>query len=339
MARPVRCSIVDMPDGRFAVVAAPASGKVFRRAGLLTRAQAEECVDLLRALMAACGAAVVEVPPFRPWAPRAPPRPGLTDPLPRRHPASLAGISDSWFRLPAIGKRHPALRSSSPQGALRRGTAGIHKRAMRDSYLHAGHADPFGHWHDTAPLASERPFRGPCHGEPGREPAKAPLREFAREHIRRELQRRHVGDLKRRSWLLSATGAARADAKRGPSEICALSARPRPTQPDRPMTSCAASRAAPTVPTRKPGSTGLASLPAREGAGPAFRDPSLVRGAVGCAAAAVLRSRGRGIRRPVLAEGCMAEPTPGRTGARARRRRLLSGSPRRRRHGNLVPRR
>lgn len=59
MARPVRCRIVDMPDGRFAVVAMLASGKVFRRMGLATMAEAEESVGLLRAVMAACGAPLV----------------------------------------------------------------------------------------------------------------------------------------------------------------------------------------------------------------------------------------------------------------------------------------
>lgn len=62
MARPVRCSIVDMPDGRFGVVAVLASGNVFRRAGLLTLAEAEECAEILHAVMAACGAPVTRCP-------------------------------------------------------------------------------------------------------------------------------------------------------------------------------------------------------------------------------------------------------------------------------------
>lgn len=56
MTRPVTYSIVDCPDGRFAVVAVMASGSVHRRNGLLTRAEAEVCIEALRALMAACGA-------------------------------------------------------------------------------------------------------------------------------------------------------------------------------------------------------------------------------------------------------------------------------------------
>jgi hypothetical protein len=56
MARPIECCIVDMPDGRFAVVAVLASGKVFRRVGSATLAEAEEAEGILRAIMAACGA-------------------------------------------------------------------------------------------------------------------------------------------------------------------------------------------------------------------------------------------------------------------------------------------
>jgi hypothetical protein len=47
MARAVRYGIVDMPDGRFAVIAVAGRGKVFRRAWLRTLAEAEESVELL----------------------------------------------------------------------------------------------------------------------------------------------------------------------------------------------------------------------------------------------------------------------------------------------------
>ena len=40
MAKPVECRIVGMPDGRFAVIAVLASGKVFRHAGLTSLAEA-----------------------------------------------------------------------------------------------------------------------------------------------------------------------------------------------------------------------------------------------------------------------------------------------------------
>lgn len=59
MAKPVTCCIVDLPDGRFAVVAALGPGKVFRREGLLTLAEAEASVDVLAGLMAACGVQVI----------------------------------------------------------------------------------------------------------------------------------------------------------------------------------------------------------------------------------------------------------------------------------------
>lgn len=59
MARPVTYSIVDCPDGRFAVVAVSASGSVHRHGGLLTLAEAEACVETLRVLMEACRAALV----------------------------------------------------------------------------------------------------------------------------------------------------------------------------------------------------------------------------------------------------------------------------------------
>ncbi len=66
MARPVECRIVDMPDGRFAVLAVLASGKVFRRDGLTTMAEAEESVEVLRAVMAACGAPLIRPGPDLP---------------------------------------------------------------------------------------------------------------------------------------------------------------------------------------------------------------------------------------------------------------------------------
>ena len=59
MARPVAYSIVDCPDGRFAVVAVSAAGSVHRRGGLLTLAEVDGCVETLRVLMEACGAPLV----------------------------------------------------------------------------------------------------------------------------------------------------------------------------------------------------------------------------------------------------------------------------------------
>ncbi|MDN3569940.1 hypothetical protein [Methylobacterium longum] len=59
MARPVAYSIVDCPDGRFAVVAVSASGSIHRRGGLLTLAEVDICIETLRVLMEACGGALV----------------------------------------------------------------------------------------------------------------------------------------------------------------------------------------------------------------------------------------------------------------------------------------
>lgn len=55
MRRPVTYSIVDCPDGRFAVVAISASGTAYRRDGFMTLAEAESCAEGLSAIMAVCG--------------------------------------------------------------------------------------------------------------------------------------------------------------------------------------------------------------------------------------------------------------------------------------------
>jgi hypothetical protein len=59
MARAVTYSIVDCPDGQFAVVAVSASSAVYRRGGLLTLREVEICLETLRLLTEACGAALV----------------------------------------------------------------------------------------------------------------------------------------------------------------------------------------------------------------------------------------------------------------------------------------
>lgn len=56
MGRPVTYRIVDCPDGRFAVEAVSASGSVHCRSGFLTLAEAEQSVEDLREVMAACRA-------------------------------------------------------------------------------------------------------------------------------------------------------------------------------------------------------------------------------------------------------------------------------------------
>lgn len=56
MARNVVYRIDDRSDGRFDVVVTLASGKVFRRAGCISRAEVDAWIEGLRVLMAAVGA-------------------------------------------------------------------------------------------------------------------------------------------------------------------------------------------------------------------------------------------------------------------------------------------
>ena len=58
MAKPVSYRIANRPNGRFDVIVVLHPRKVFRQVGLLTLAEAEEWVDGLRVLMAACGAPI-----------------------------------------------------------------------------------------------------------------------------------------------------------------------------------------------------------------------------------------------------------------------------------------
>ena len=60
MVKRVTYSIIDQPDGRFDVVVLLGATSLFAREGLMSLAEAEEEVECLRALMAACGAPVVQ---------------------------------------------------------------------------------------------------------------------------------------------------------------------------------------------------------------------------------------------------------------------------------------
>jgi len=55
----VTYAILDTPDGRFSAVATMAPDRIYRRDDLATLAEAEEWIEGLRVLMAACGAPVV----------------------------------------------------------------------------------------------------------------------------------------------------------------------------------------------------------------------------------------------------------------------------------------
>lgn len=59
MAQKLIYSIVDQPDGRFDILVLRGSRSLYARTGLMTLAQAEDEIDLLRALMAPLGAPVV----------------------------------------------------------------------------------------------------------------------------------------------------------------------------------------------------------------------------------------------------------------------------------------
>jgi hypothetical protein len=59
MVQRVTYSIIDRPDGRFDVVVVLGATSLYAREGLMTLAEAEEEVECLRTLMAACGAPVV----------------------------------------------------------------------------------------------------------------------------------------------------------------------------------------------------------------------------------------------------------------------------------------
>ena len=60
MVQRVTYSIIDQPDGRFDVVVVLGATSLYAREGMMTLAEAEEELDCLRALMAACGAPVVQ---------------------------------------------------------------------------------------------------------------------------------------------------------------------------------------------------------------------------------------------------------------------------------------
>lgn len=78
----VTYEILDATDGRFSVVATMAPDRIYRRADVATLAEAEEWIEGLRVLMAACGAPVVR-------AVAEPPKTVPAD-LGRTHPRSVS---------------------------------------------------------------------------------------------------------------------------------------------------------------------------------------------------------------------------------------------------------
>ncbi|MDR7040284.1 hypothetical protein J2X36_005066 [Methylobacterium sp. BE186] len=94
MAKPVECRIVNLPDLRFAVVGVLACGKVFRRAGLMTLAGAEESVSDVRTLMAACEAPLIRQPPTLPDIPCSGPDNGPSARIGPRPPCGPSSAKD-----------------------------------------------------------------------------------------------------------------------------------------------------------------------------------------------------------------------------------------------------
>lgn len=60
MAKTVTYSIIDREDGRFDLIAVMGGQSVHARRGLLSRAEVDEALDMLRDLMAAIGAPLVQ---------------------------------------------------------------------------------------------------------------------------------------------------------------------------------------------------------------------------------------------------------------------------------------
>lgn len=62
MARSVSYQVVQRPDGQFDIAVTLAGGRTHFREGLASRADVDCALDLLRDLMAACGAPLIEEP-------------------------------------------------------------------------------------------------------------------------------------------------------------------------------------------------------------------------------------------------------------------------------------
>lgn len=65
MARYVSYQIIQRPNGNFDIAVTLAGGRAHYREGLPTRADVDRAVNILRDLMAACGASLVEEPAIR----------------------------------------------------------------------------------------------------------------------------------------------------------------------------------------------------------------------------------------------------------------------------------
>lgn len=66
MVRPVLYRIIDRPSGRFDVTATLVPDKTFNHEGLVSLAELNDALDVLRDIMVACGAELVLDPAFGP---------------------------------------------------------------------------------------------------------------------------------------------------------------------------------------------------------------------------------------------------------------------------------
>src|SRR3954451_10605048 len=108
MARSVTYKIFDRSDGRFDIVVILGSGSLHQRAGFMTLADAQEWIEGLRVLMAACGAPVSEwtggaSPEVSPWSSEA---------LSRVLPAQAGARSRSRQRRGPAPRMGPARHSA-----------------------------------------------------------------------------------------------------------------------------------------------------------------------------------------------------------------------------------
>ncbi len=107
MARIVTYKIFDRSDGRFDAVVLLGTSSLHQRAGFLTLAEAEEWIEGLRVLMAACGAPVIE------WTGAASTEVARRsrEALSRGRPARATAQSQPWQRRGPVPQTGTACRS------------------------------------------------------------------------------------------------------------------------------------------------------------------------------------------------------------------------------------
>ncbi len=66
MPRTATYRVIDRPDGLFDIAVTLRPDRIFHRTGLASRAEVDEALSMLRDLMAACGAPLVQEPAGQP---------------------------------------------------------------------------------------------------------------------------------------------------------------------------------------------------------------------------------------------------------------------------------